>query len=307
MVDAVPRQESPRKLLFRRPALPLLVFTDLDGTLLDHHSYSFAAALPALQRLRELNIPVVPVSSKTLAELAPLMRELGNPHPCIAENGGLIAVPPDYFAAPDAAAPLTEGYRVLGAPSRYDEIRRTAQRLRAEQHYQFRGFGDMSAEDVADCTGLSTSEATLAKRRLCSEPLLWLDTGAALDHFREALEETDLQLVQGGRFFHLMGRHDKASAIRELCEHYRSAGFSDFRTLGLGDSPNDIPMLQAVDAPILIRRPDGSCLSLQTDHPACCSESPGPEGWNQSVLQVLDAAAAGTPLTCAEIEGTRNV
>ena len=44
---------------------PLLVFTDLDGTLLDHHSYSHAAALPGLERLRGLEVPVIPVTSKT--------------------------------------------------------------------------------------------------------------------------------------------------------------------------------------------------------------------------------------------------
>jgi mannosyl-3-phosphoglycerate phosphatase len=94
MVDAIPRQDPNKQAAFRAPELPLLIFTDLDGTLLDHHSYSFSAALPALQRLRRFNIPLIPVTSKTLAELAPLMRELDNPHPCIAENGGLMRYRP---------------------------------------------------------------------------------------------------------------------------------------------------------------------------------------------------------------------
>ena len=33
---------------------PLLIFTDLDGTLLDHHSYSFQGAEESLQRLRAM-------------------------------------------------------------------------------------------------------------------------------------------------------------------------------------------------------------------------------------------------------------
>ena len=55
---------------------PLLVFTDLDGSLLDPHSYSFAAALPALAALAEREVPVVPVSSKTRRELEPLRHSL---------------------------------------------------------------------------------------------------------------------------------------------------------------------------------------------------------------------------------------
>ncbi len=294
MVDAIPRQDPDQQMGFRPPELPLLVFTDLDGTLLDHHSYSFSAALPALQRLHELNIPLVPVTSKTLAELAPLMRELHNPHPCIAENGGLIAVPPGYFDRLDDY-PLQQGYRVIGLSSSYKEILETARRLRAEGDYRFRGFSDMSVEELAGCTGLSVGEATLARQRLCSEPLLWLDTAAALVNFRRALETTGLQLVQGGRFWHLMGKHDKASAMRRLCELYRRAGLRQFNTVGLGDSPNDIPMLEAVDIPILIRRPKGGCLSLDTGNSASCSELPGPEGWNQMMLQLLDKTAAEGP------------
>jgi mannosyl-3-phosphoglycerate phosphatase len=305
MVDAIPRQNPGQQSGFRPPELALLVFTDLDGTLLDHHSYSFSAALPALQRLRKAGVPVIPVTSKTLAELAPLMQELDNAHPCIAENGGLIALPPGYFAALHGY-PLQEGYRVIELSSNYEKLLQTARRLRAEHRYQFRGFGDMSDAEVAACTGLSAAAATRARRRRCSEPLQWLDTPAALAQFRQAVETAGLQLVQGGRFWHLMGNHDKASAMQRLCEQYRTAGFQGFRTVALGDSPNDIPMLQAVDTPILIRHPDGSCLSLQTEHPAACSELPGPAGWNEMMLRLLDALSAGEPQFDQPAKGTRH-
>ena len=301
MVDAIPRQDNDRQSGFRPPTLPLLVFTDLDGTLLDHHSYSFSAALPALQRLRRARIPVIPVTSKTLAELAPLMRELDNAHPCIAENGGLIALPPGYFAGLDRY-PLQEGYRVIELSSNYEDLLRTARRLRADHQYQFRGFSDMSDAEVAACTGLSVAAATRARRRRCSEPLQWLDTAAAFAQFRQAVETAGLQLVQGGRFWHLMGSHDKASAMQRLCEQSRSAGFQGFSTVALGDSPNDIPMLEAVDIPLLIRRPDGGCLSLQTERPAPCSALPGPGGWNQMMLQQLDAASADQPRPAGETQ-----
>ena len=43
-----------------------LIFTDLDGSLLDHHSYSFAPAVPLLAELDALGIPVIPITGKTL-------------------------------------------------------------------------------------------------------------------------------------------------------------------------------------------------------------------------------------------------
>ena len=45
------------------PALqPRLVVTDLDGSLLDHHSYDFSPAAPWLARLKQMGVPVIPVN-----------------------------------------------------------------------------------------------------------------------------------------------------------------------------------------------------------------------------------------------------
>lgn len=60
------------------PAAPVrLVFTDLDGTLLDHETYSFAPAAEALAALKARGVPLVLASSKTAAEIAELHRALG--------------------------------------------------------------------------------------------------------------------------------------------------------------------------------------------------------------------------------------
>ena len=70
----------------------LLVVTDLDGTFLDH-SYNWDEAKPAVARLRELGLPLVLNSSKTVAEMEDLAMHLGHHSPLVAENGGLLAIP----------------------------------------------------------------------------------------------------------------------------------------------------------------------------------------------------------------------
>jgi len=37
----------------------IVIFTDLDGTLLDHDSYSWEEAVPALERCKGLRVPVI--------------------------------------------------------------------------------------------------------------------------------------------------------------------------------------------------------------------------------------------------------
>ncbi len=46
-----------------------LVFTDMDGSLLDHYTYQFDEAIPTLEELEQSDIPVIPITSKTQAEL----------------------------------------------------------------------------------------------------------------------------------------------------------------------------------------------------------------------------------------------
>jgi predicted mannosyl-3-phosphoglycerate phosphatase (HAD superfamily) len=96
--------------------------------------------------------------------------------------------------------------------------------------------------------------------------------------------------VTGGRFHHLVGSSDKGKAVQTLTELYRRDR-GPVRTVGLGDSPNDEPMLRAVDVPVLIRRPDGRiCDGL--DLPGLViSPYSGPEGWREAVLGLL----SGTP------------
>jgi len=65
----------------------LLIFSDLDATLLDHNTYSFQEALPALQLIRKRKIPLILSSSKTYNEMMVIRKELNNHDPFIYENG----------------------------------------------------------------------------------------------------------------------------------------------------------------------------------------------------------------------------
>jgi mannosyl-3-phosphoglycerate phosphatase len=255
-----------------------IVFTDLDGTLLDHDSYDWSPARPALDRLRRAAIPLVPASSKTLAELERLRLDIGLDGPAIGENGCALWLPGDWLDGPA---------RVERFGPDYAEIRAVLAQLR-DADFDFFGFADMNAEEVAAVTGLTPADARLAMRREASEPLQWRGDDRALSNFRNALAKRGLRLLLGGRFLHVMGACDKASAMRRLCDRYAVRHGCPVRCIALGDSPNDAEMLAAADVPIVIRRPDGSALSLPTRKDAIISEVPGPEGWNQALSGVLD-------------------
>jgi mannosyl-3-phosphoglycerate phosphatase len=253
-----------------------LIFTDLDGTLLDHDSYDHSPALPALNRLRELRIPVIPVSSKTLAELKHIRRLLKFKGPAVAENGAVIAYP---------------GEEPQIAPPGYYLLRDFLVDLRANPEFDTLGFGDMSLEEVMSTTSLPREDAKRAVKRLASEPFLWRGDQESLPAFRMQVEKAGLRLLAGGRFMHLLGDTDKGMAVKLVVKHLRSHGSTIDRTIALGDSDNDRDMLLAVDVPVIVRKADGSHLTLAERPDAIITEQAGPAGWNQAMLQLLELYA----------------
>ncbi len=268
----------------------LLVFTDLDGTLLDHRNYSYAPALPALRRLEALGAPVILNSSKTEAEIRDLRSELGNPHPFVVENGGAIFIPRGYFAHPVKTdnANISD-YETLWFGEDYSTLCRMAQKLKSETGYRFRGFAEMTAEDVAGLTGLSLQKAQQAKERSCTEPLLWEDTAEALEHLQSRVEAQGLRLVRGGRFCHLMGTFDKATALHWLLERYRLGNpAEDWITIALGDGANDRAMLEEANISVVIRPANGNPLQLRKKDGVHYPDRPGPAGWRDAIDSILN-------------------
>jgi len=264
----------------------LLVFTDLDGTLLDHHTYSFEPALPALNALKEKNIPLIICTSKTKAEIEKWRLELRTDHPFISENGSAIFIPKGYFSHKFCFEREKNDYLVVELGTPYAQLRETLNQIRRSLVIKIKGFGDMSPEEVADLCGFSPQEAELAKKREYDEPFL-LDKESALKKILETTSYSNLQVTRGGRFFHLMGENDKGKAFKLLTDIYRE-NTEHIETIALGDSLNDLPMLRAADHPVLVQRPDGSYdPDVKLPH-LNLAPGIGPTGWCEAVFELLN-------------------
>ena len=55
-------------------------------------------------------------------------------------------------------------------------------------------------------------------------------------------------------------------------------------TIALGDSLNDLPLLQEADYPVLVQKKDGSYESGMDIPGLIRAEGIGPEGWKNSIL-----------------------
>ncbi|WP_290887861.1 HAD-IIB family hydrolase [Hoeflea sp.] len=253
-----------------------IIITDLDGTLLDHETYSYAEALPALNRLKQLGIPLILASSKTAAEIAPLRAELGFSHcEAIVENGSGI---------------LEAGNYEQGAGENYQQILQILNSLPPDLRRQYQGFSDWSAEEVSARTGLSLNQAAMAKQRRFSEPGLWLGNEADREEFIASIAARGLSALQGGRFTTLSFGGNKAQRMMELARRHSSDAGEPF-TVALGDARNDVAMIESARLGVIIPNPaHGGIPQLEGEVTGRVirAPSPGPKGWNQAITSLLD-------------------
>lgn len=265
----------------------LLVFTDLDGTLLHHYNYSWESALPALTLLKENEYPVIFTSSKTTSEILEIKNSLINRHPFIAENGAVINIPEGYFIS-DSFHNESSSFISTYLAREYKDVIKILQRLRTEYQFKFRGFNDITVDELVALTDLTEEQAILSKQRDASEPLLWKDSVAALSYFEELLDKEDLILTKGGRFHHVMSDVNKGIAVKRLKKEYqKNEPGTEWVTIGLGDSFNDIELLEAVDYPVLIKNPVTNQPYVEDMKNIFQSSLPGPEGWNEAISKLM--------------------
>ena len=265
-----------------------VVFTDLDGTLLDHETYRADPALEVLHELAKREIPVVPVTSKTRKEVLHLQQtQLPFRGPFIVENGSAIVFPPGDPWTPETRGEVRDRFRIVRLGSTYEEAHRALISLREELQIPLVSLPELSDEEVARLTGLQGASIQHARAREFSEVFL-VPPSPHLDLLRRAAENRGFRVLVGDRFGHLIGiRAGKGAAIRFLMMLLRERDpETTWRTIGLGNSPNDIELLETTDHAVVIPGPAGPHPELDRGDWIVAPAS-GPEGWARAIRDLL--------------------
>ena len=244
----------------------IMVFTDLDGSLMDHETYAFDEALPALEALAQGDIPVIVVSSKTRAEIIPLVSQLKLTGPIIAENGAVIV--------------FEDG--TLDKACHINDIREALDALPEKFRNAIKSFGDMSVSEISQLTGLDEAESARAVQREASEPFMWSGRDAP---DKNLLLNKGFQIIRGGRFYHIIPHRDKADAIKQVMA---KTGKPDAEIWALGDGPNDLSMLLTANKGALIYNPNLQVTAqLPETHALYLTKQAGPAGWAEAIFAFL--------------------
>ena len=268
----------------------MVVFTDLDGTLLDYESHSCEAAETALALLAAKGIPLVFCTSKTRAETEEWRKRLHNRHPFAVENGGAVFIPRGYFSFASASAVRRGDYEVLELGERNATLVAVLARASTRSGTPVRAFHDLSPGEVSQRYGIPPELAKLARQREYDEPF---EIAGAFppDRLLAAITSEGRRWTRSDRFFHITGNNDKATAVRLLIGLYRRQ-WEDLVTVGLGDAPNDAEFLNSVDRPILVRSHYTGQLRLAVPQ-GTVTRLPGAAGWNEAILGLFSLTDPG--------------
>ncbi len=265
----------------------IVIYTDLDGTLIDFEDYSFEVTATLVRKLEGIGVPVVFCSSKTREEQAYYREAIGVKAPFITENGSAIFIPQDYFPFTIEFDSQIDDYLVVELGTNRENILKELEEARKKSGAKVFGYADLGIDEISQILKLDKKASQRAATRDYSETLIKGDKSTkAFKEMTALLEKAGLQCNAGGKFHTVISKKsDKGKAVKKLHQLYKRQ-FPKMISVGLGDSANDLPLLQSVDRPFLVQKPGNWWDDLQAPNlvkvPAI-----GPKGWVEAVKGLL--------------------
>ena len=253
----------------------LWVVTDVDGTLMDHY-YDLTPAKKVINWLKELKIPVILCTSKTAAEVLVIRKDLNLKDPFIVENGAAI-----YGQSKNK----NMWEIILG--KKYNSLEKILSNLSEDVNYDLIPLNSLSDEEATDLTGLKGNSLSLMRDRHWSMP--FLNPPEKIETLlNKYCHNYDVKIFRGNRMSHLLSNNsDKGLAIQKLKTFSKN---SNVNIIGLGDSPNDLPLLMNSDYKIVIPNNDGPNQKLIHQlgkEKFILAKEPHGNGWKEEVTKLV--------------------
>ena len=253
----------------------LWVVSDVDGTLMDH-SYDLTPAKETIKNLQELSIPVILCTSKTASEVKVIRNELNLTDPYIVENGAAIY---------GESLKKVNGKIILG--KKYETLEEILNNISKEIDYKLIPLNNLSDHKATELTGLKGNSLNLMRDRHWSLPFLnppnFLESKINI-----CCEKFNVDVFKGNRMSHLLSTNsNKGIAINVLRKY---SNIKNIKIIGLGDSPNDLPLLLNSDFRIIIPGIDGPNLNLLDqlkDLEFTVASKPNGYGWKYEINKLL--------------------
>ena len=252
------------------------VISDVDGTLMDH-SYDLTPAKETIKTLKKLSIPVILCTSKTASEVKVIREELNLTDPYIVENGAAIY---------GESLKDVNGEIILG--EKYEILEEILNLISKEIDYKLIPLNNLNNQEATQLTGLEGNSLNLMRDRHWSMPFLnppsFLEKKISI-----CCKKFKVDIFKGNRMSHLLSTNsNKGIAINALKKY---SNIQNIQIIGLGDSPNDLPLLLNSDIKIVIPGKDGPNLLLLDqlkDSEFTLATEPNGYGWKSEINKLIN-------------------
>ena len=253
----------------------LWVVSDVDGTLMDH-SYDLTPAKETIKKLQKLAIPVILCTSKTASEVKVIRKDLNLTDPYIVENGAAIY---------GESLKKVNGEIILG--KKYEFLEEILNSISKEIQYKLIPLNNLTDKEATQLTGLKGNSLNLMRDRHWSLP--FLNPPNFLEQkINSCCKKYKVDIFKGNRMSHLLSvKSNKGKAINALKKY---SNIQNIQIIGLGDSPNDLPLLLSSDIRIVIPGIDGPNLDLLDklkDLKFTLASEPNGYGWKNEINKLI--------------------
>ena len=252
------------------PKKKILIFTDLDGSLLDKETFKFDVIKDYFKELVRNGIIIIPNSSKTEAELLDFNEQNNLDLSFITENGSSIhGLNKIHHNLPDKiiiSRTINEIRNVYEENISLDFKNKTTHILELEIEVQQK------------ILGLPLDKIKLAIKRDHSLPIKFNGTEIEKKEFTKILKNSGLTIQTGGRIMNICDNVNKSKAMSKTIELINKEIDNEIITIGVGDNQNDIDMLKQSDYACLVKNDKFDSSLVNIDN-LIKSTEPSPRGW----------------------------
>ena len=257
----------------------VLIFTDLDGSLLDRDTFKFDKILQYIKDLISKGIFIIPNSSKTKNEIDSFNKELDEDLPFIVENGAAI------YNLNLINASFPEKISLSREISEILDIFNNKISKKYKSKCKF--IKNLTSDKQLQIFGQSKEKVKLSMKREYSIPLLYDGSKAEKVDLIKSVNNAGLSLHEGGRLINLCDKISKSQAMKHVVKIFKKISKEKLITIGVGDNFNDLDMLKNSDIPCLVFNDKFTMEKINIDN-CLVSKNPAPEGWEEVVKLALD-------------------
>ena len=255
----------------------LIIFTDLDGSLLHRDNFKFEEIKDYLKILIDKGIIIIPNTSKTEKEIREFLKELGSDLPFISENGssihGLNLINSNFPNKIVLSRDKQEIIKIFNSE--------VSDKLKTKCKF----ISDMTSKYQGKIFGLQNNNLRNALNRKYTIPFLFEGDKIEKNKLIKILKSFSLTVQEGGRVLNLGDNTNKVKSMKQVLKIYKKVE-NKIKVIAVGDNFNDLDMLKNCDIPCLVFNDQFKQDQINIDN-LIVSNKPSPEGWADVIKTAL--------------------